>query len=181
MYVPPLILCARLCRVLGKLMLWEQIMRLDFMQRQKAWEAEQARYAPFIPSEPSEDDADDANDAEYDLPTSSSNAMQLSQPATQLPQMVEEEVDEVAQMEDRELEALLEYMPTVEDVVQDQGQGQEAPSQNLWSDDDDYEELFEEFMEQDGVCTAAAGPSGEGQGEQGTHEQADGGEVMDMS
>lgn len=88
-----------------------------------------------IPEEP--------EDEEYDLPTSSSNAMQFSQPSTQLPAM-EEIADEVAQMEDAELQALLEFMPVdEEDRTDAQVQG------NLWSDDDEYDELFSEFMEQD--------------------------------
>lgn len=137
-------------------------MRLDFMRRQKQWEAEQARDAPFLPSDPSEPDEDDA---EYDLSSSSGNAMQLSQPSTQMP-VLEEEADEMAQMEDRELEALLELMPV------DGGDGKQ--SQNLWSDDDDYEELFSEFMEQEqGHAT--------GEGQQHEEEPAQEGEAMDMS
>ena len=109
-------------------------MRLDFVQRQKQWEAEQAREAPQIPSDPPEEE-------EYDLPTSSGNTMQISAPSTQQPPMPENEVDEVLQREDEELEALLSYMPA---------EGDEQ-SEHLWSDDDDYDALFSEFLEQDAV------------------------------
>lgn len=146
-------------------------MRLDFMQRRKQWEAEQAREAPFIPSDPPEPEED-----EYDLLMSSGNAMQFSQPSTQLPAL-EEVADEFAQMEDREFEALLEFMPGDEEVEQEGGQ----QSQNLWSDDDDYEELFSELMEQDEGQSHASGVQnqGQGQGQQQTSAQED--EAMDMS
>lgn len=142
-------------------------MRLDFVQRRKQWEAERARDAPLIPSDPLE--PEDEADA-YDLPSSSGNAMQFSQTSTQPPAMEEDEVDEVAQMEDRELEALLEYMP-VDGGEAKQGEQQ---SQNLWSDDDDYEALFSEIMEQD---LQAFAQHGQGQ-QQGAAQE---GEAMDMS
>ena len=107
-------------------------MRLDFVQRQKAWEAEQARDAPQIPSGPIEEEDEDV----YDLPSSSSNAMQISS------QQPDDQVDEVLQREEEELEALLEFMP---------GQEGDAHSEHLWSDDDDYDALFSQFMEQDAM------------------------------
>ena len=118
-------------------------MRLDYFQRKKQWEAEQARAAPDVPSDPLEEEEDEEL---YDLPTSSGNAMQISAPSTQQPRL-DDEVDEVLQREDEELEALLEYMPGQDDV----GLGGTGRDEHLWSDDDDYDALFSEFMQQDGM------------------------------
>ena len=107
-------------------------MRLDFVQRQRAWEAEQARDAPQIPSGPVEEEDEDV----YELPSSSSNAMQISS------QQPDDQVDAVLQREEEELEALLEFMP---------GQEGDTHSEHLWSDDDDYDALFSQFMEQDAM------------------------------
>ena len=115
-------------------------MRLDFVQRQKQWEAEQARDAPQIPSDPIEEE-DEEDD--YDLPTSSSNAMQMSAPSTQLPTIPEDEVEALLQRENQELEALLSYMN-----AEGAGEG-DRQSEHLYSDDDDYDTLFSELMEQD--------------------------------
>ena len=115
-------------------------MRLDYLQRQKQWEAELAREAPQIPLDLPEDEEDDN---ENDLPVSSSNAMQISAPSTQQPPSPDDEVDEVLQRENEELEALISYMPASEDDRQSE--------QHLWSDDDDYDALFSEFMERDAM------------------------------
>ena len=82
-------------------------MCLDYIQRQKQWEAA---------------------------------------PSTQLLPLPEDEVDEVLQREDEELEALLSYMPTDRDTAESDRQ-----SEHLWSDDDDYDALFSEFMEKDAM------------------------------
>lgn len=145
-------------------------MRLDFVQRRKQWEAEQARDASFIPSDPPESEEEES---EYDLPTSSGNAMKLSQASTQLPAL-EEQADEVAQMEDRELEALLQYMPVGSEESEHGVSGMQ--SQNLWSDDDDYDELFSELMEQDEGQATGPAPSGHQQ-QNSTQDE----EAMDMS
>lgn len=115
-----------------------QIMRLDFVQRQKQWEAQLAREAPLMPSDPPEDEEEGE---EYDLP-SSSNAMQVSAPSTQQPTL-DYEVDEVEQREREELEALLSYMPADEHYERDE------QSEHLYSDDDDYDALFSEIIAQD--------------------------------
>lgn len=115
-------------------------MRLDFVQRQRQWEAEQARNAPQMPSDPPEEE-----DEDYDLPMSSGNAMQISAPSTQMPQLLYDEVEEVLQRENQELEALLSYMPA------DEYDGDQHSEHHLWSDDDDYDALFSELMEQENV------------------------------
>ena len=125
-------------------------MRLDFVQRQKQWEAEQARAAPQIPSDPPEEEEEE----EYDLPSSSGNAMQISAPSTTQP-IPGDEVDEVLQREDEELEGLLSYMPAGRDDVEDDRHSEH----HLWSDDDDYDALFSEFMEQDAMQGQQSLPS----------------------
>lgn len=154
-------------------------MRLDFVRARRDWEASLARDAPLLPSDAPEPEEEE-NEDDYDLPTfSSGNSMQMSQPSTQ-PQLPvlkeEEEVDEMAQMEDQELEALLEMMPESLDGSVEDGHGK-PQEQNLWSDDgEDYEELFSELMERDDVIAS----QGQQQGLSQHAEPADG-EAMDMS
>jgi len=149
-------------------------MRLDFMQRQRAWEAERAREAPRLPSDPPEEEYEDS-EHDYELSTlsgtmQSSAQMTLSQPVF----APEEVVDEVAQREDEELEALLSYMPGEE------GDGKvptTSGSDHLWSDDgddDDYDALFSELMDCDGEQKQQSTSS-----RQQTTAQSDG--AMDLS
>lgn len=122
-------------------------MRLDFMQRQRAWEAERAREAPLIPSDPPEPEEEEEEEKKFGLPTSS-NAMQISQ-TSEPPQ--EDEANEIAQQEQQELEALLEYMPG-EHLGRDPTERNETHHEHLWSDDDDeYDTLFSELVESDGA------------------------------
>lgn len=115
-----------------------QIMRLDFVQRQRQWEAELARQAPSLPAERVED-AEDEDESE--LPTLS-DAMQMSSSAP----MPDEEVDQLLQRENEELEALLAYMPNHE-RVQEAAYNNDARSEHFWSDDDDYDALFSEITD----------------------------------
>lgn len=120
-----------------------QMMRLDFMQRQRQWEAEQAREAPPLPNETVEEDED-----MYELPSASS-AMHTSAPPSQQP-MPDDELDEVLQREDQEIEALLaHYMPGDENETK-HTTSNEARSDHMWSDDDDYDALFSEYTDQGG-------------------------------
>lgn len=124
-----------------------QIMRLDFVQRQRAWEAERAREAPALPSDPVEEDEDGEELGE--LP-SSGNAMQTAAEST-LPsqRMPDDEVDEVLQREQEEMDALLALIPdTPQDEEEEEERAVGTHSQNLWSDDDDYDALFSEVMDQ---------------------------------
>lgn len=138
-------------------------MRLDFVQRQKQWEAEQARSAPLLPSDPIEEE-DEPGNFDFDF-TSSGNAMQVStQP--------EQEAEDFAQRENEELEALLSFLPGEQDSAPKTGmQGnEEQMSEHFGSDDDDYDALFSDFINED----AHAGPENGG--------QANGeGDEMDMS
>jgi len=123
----------------------EDIMRLDFMQRQRAWEAELAREAPMIPSDPAEPEEEEGEEG-FKLPTSS-NEMQISQ-TSEPPR--EDEADEIAQQEEEELEALLEYMPR-RHAGPTPSELNETHYEHLWSDDDDYDALFSELVESDGA------------------------------
>ncbi|KAH9810112.1 hypothetical protein Tdes44962_MAKER01085 [Teratosphaeria destructans] len=151
----------------------EDIMRLDYMQRQRAWEAQLAReakvYAPEV-------EAIGEDEEEYDLPVASggpASGMEISsQPLP--PRMSQaDEADEVRRREEEELEAMVEMMEgqgTAERQRKDDETGRET---NLWSDDDDYDELFSEVM---GIETT--GDYG-ADGQQGSGD--DGGDVdMDM-
>ena len=112
------------------------------MQRRRQWQADLAREAPQLPSHALEPDEDEEEEA--DLPQSSGNAMQISSQ----PELPEEEVDDFLQHEDAELEALLSYMPRAED---------DTRSEHLYSDDDDYDALFSEFIEQQEEDTVMGG------------------------
>jgi hypothetical protein len=126
-------------------------MRLDFVQRQKKWEAEQARAAPMLPSDgPEEEEEEDFSQMIF-----SGSAAQSSMPSTQQWQATPEEADEIAQMEDEELEALLSFLPGEESAlpqpqgyyqpVQMQGRDEQI-SEHFGSDDDDYDSLFSDFI-----------------------------------
>ncbi|EGP82945.1 uncharacterized protein MYCGRDRAFT_97103 [Zymoseptoria tritici IPO323] len=157
---------------------WERrgddILRMDFMQRQREWEAAQARSAAALALEESayEEEEDDEMDGgedrmpeTIDLPTFSSSGlgsqMQMSSQrglassAPQQPQVElsdEDEIDRLIRDEDEELEMLLSYMPT--DQGDDYGTAtghQQAgdDGDSLWSDDADYDALFSEVLNQE--------------------------------
>ena len=158
-------------------------MRLDFVQRQKQWEAEQARSAPLLPSDaPEEEDEEDLSHMIF-----GGNATQDSMSFSQW-QATPEEADEIAQMEDEELEALLSFLPgegdelpgqhNYQQSIQNQGQGQdqqgnEPMSDHFGSDDDDYDSLFSDF-----INAEAHGMAEENNGPQA---YASSGDAMDMS
>ncbi|EME84205.1 uncharacterized protein MYCFIDRAFT_210814 [Pseudocercospora fijiensis CIRAD86] len=99
----------------------EDFMRLDFMQRQRAWEAEQEKEANLVASSQKEED-----ESEFELPGWDDY---VQAPA--------DEVEEFVKDEEAELEAMLENVPQ-----QDQGEGS-----GMWSDGaTDYNELFDEVM-----------------------------------
>jgi len=155
-------------------------MRLDFVQRQKQWEAEQARSAPLLPSDaPEEEDEEDLSHMIY-----SGNATQTSMSFSQW-QATPEEADEIAQMEDEELEALLSFLPGEDSTshqqhsyqpIQNQDQGQQANepmSDHFGSDDDDYDSLFSDFIN--------AEAHGMGEEDNGPQAPESSGDAMDMS
>lgn len=131
-------------------------MRMDFMQRQRAWEAERRREADILSSQQGLDQVVEEED-DLDLPGWSGDANE------------EVGVEEFLRDEQAELEQLLEYMP--DDKQQNAGED------GMWSDDADYDELFEEVLAsqktQDVVSTDAHHYGGEFDGA--------GSDEMDMS
>lgn len=115
-------------------------MRLDFVQKQKAWEAERARDAPSLPFEMVEEEEDGIF-----LPTSNSgiNGLQIPAPANQQT-LLDDEIDDLIRREVEEVQALLAYIPSTEDEERN-----DARTDHLWSDDDDYDALFSEMLEQE--------------------------------
>lgn len=116
-------------------------MRLDFLSRQRAWEADRAREAEKAAwNEGILEEEEAYEDEEYDLPVTS----QMGASAWGSSGIgEEEEVEEFVRDEGRELEALLEIMPRDGDAMEEDAGGDET---SLWSDDADYDELFEEML-----------------------------------
>lgn len=110
----------------------EQILRADFLSRQKQWEVEQARSAPEAPQAPEDEEMAETSDAIDEL----------------------EFVDHILSQEDQELEAIFSSM---EDERQ-QDDYQTYPMSNYGSDDEEYDKLFEEVMSgQEGTENNTAG------------------------
>lgn len=165
-------------------------MRLDFVQRQKQWEAEQARSAPAVFADAM---GEDEEEEVFAMPVSSSgDAMQFFTPSATQWQATQEEADQVAQRENEELEALLSFLPGEEinvsqstaaaqyqDYNQPESQREdEQMSEHFGSDDDDYEALFSDFINAEAHEAAVMG------GERGPPTQvpeSSGGDAMDMS
>ncbi|KAK8158663.1 hypothetical protein IWX90DRAFT_482098 [Phyllosticta citrichinensis] len=121
----------------------EQILRLDYVQRQKRWEAEMARRAPKA-AEPPSDEEDDQDviwdDEDGAVASSQGTNWSYQRPLSQQQrsESLEAEADVVAQQEDAELEALLDMMEEDE-----QGQDEESPA---FGSDDEYDHIFEEAV-----------------------------------
>ncbi|PPJ60419.1 hypothetical protein CBER1_11483 [Cercospora berteroae] len=120
----------------------EDLMRLDFLSRQRAWEADRAREAEKAAWDEGilEEEEEGYEDEEYDLPVTSQMGASVWA-SSGIGE--EEEVEEFVRDEGRELEALLEIMPRDDDAMEEDGGGDET---SLWSDDADYDELFEEML-----------------------------------
>lgn len=173
----------------------KQMMRLDFVQRQRAWEAELARAAPFVGEEDVMENGDEEEEDDGDVfggpKSGGGDAMQFSAPGSQQQQWgwqaTQEEADEVAEREREELDALLSLLPGEEmQGAQEQAQGQqpsfgsseeqqgdEQMSEHFGSDDDDYDALFSDFINADAHETV--GGFDQAQVPEG------GGDAMDMS
>ena len=104
-------------------------MRLEFVRKRRAFEAELARSAPS--DEPEEDE----------LPSWSQMQMSSMQASSQ--QLPEEEVEDFVRDEEGDLEALLEFMPDENRLEAEEGMEVE---EELWSDDADYDALFSEVL-----------------------------------
>jgi hypothetical protein len=133
------------CRVILVLTVVVQILRSDYMAQRRKWEEERDREALSIFED---------YDAEYELP-SESDVRGQSWPMT--PRLKprpddEQQVDEIAQMEEAELCALLDLQDHQEAEAQEaamqmQTQMQDIPSSptRYGSDDDDFDEIFMEL------------------------------------
>jgi hypothetical protein len=141
------------------------MMRLDYVRQQRQWQAEQARAAPtYFYEELNEDE--EVGEEEYfggeeevvlfsnnSTQNSSSRVMDMQLPQSSFGAFVdgEDEVDQVLQMEDQELEALLEHLPVQQ---RQQRQDDEMEAQSQWStehfgsDDEDYDVIFAEMLGQ---------------------------------
>lgn len=186
------------------------MMRWDFMQRQRAWEAERAREAALAASdylaeeeeeeeyEHEQEDDDEVVDGggydEYDLPVASGqmNGLQRSSMANSATRSVsqEAEVEEYLREEGKELEALLEHLPPTgeaygDDDAMNQEEGNEFDETSLWSDDADYDALFEEVLSQQEQAGGNAGVAAAAQSSQvisdAQHGLVGGDDEMDMS
>ncbi|TKA65502.1 hypothetical protein B0A49_05716 [Cryomyces minteri] len=125
----------------------DQMMRLDFMSRQKRWEAEQARHAPLLSDPPEDDDMD-----EYDAPLLSSQAsthpscssqctQSASNPTTPTIHAVpDNEVDVILQQEDEELDALVSML---ESEQHERNQQRKAQDASYGSDEEDYDSFMD--------------------------------------
>jgi hypothetical protein len=112
------------------------MMRLDYVRQQRQWQAEQARSAPKLREEDYEETFASTDDADFDMQSLQSSSQVVPR---------EDEVDQVLQMEDEELEALLEHMPTNNcNDMETQSQW----SEHFGSDDEDYDVIFSEILGQ---------------------------------
>ncbi|KAK5138360.1 hypothetical protein LTR08_003421 [Meristemomyces frigidus] len=162
----------------------EDMMRLDFVQRQRKWEAEKARAAPRLHGEMIEED--DMEDI-FDFPSAT---YATSTPATQQQLLPDDELDTVLQRENEELEALISSMPLVapEEAERTDTEGRReavsGPEEHMWSDDDDYEAMFSDYL-----MAQSADATQRKVGEEAPHphdpicapDTPDDGEEMDMS
>ncbi|KAK5171067.1 uncharacterized protein LTR77_004211 [Saxophila tyrrhenica] len=150
----------------------EDIMRLEFVRRQRAWEEELARQAPMLDAEPTDGDSEGSL-WRWDAPGSSAEGMGMGMGMSSQP-WAEEEVEEVLGWEEREMEALIEYAPLPTSGEEGRGGGGDA-----WSDDGDYDALFEEIMGQDGGMGEVRQQNNTVEG--GNQATGGAGEAMDMS
>ncbi|KAF2142347.1 uncharacterized protein K452DRAFT_297654 [Aplosporella prunicola CBS 121167] len=131
----------------------EQIMRLDYVQRQRAWEARLAKSAPTLPEPDEEDEVEEdvkptASAHAYDEDDMMIGSSQSEQDAygynarlTQSAPLAEAEVEDVVAQEDEELRALLAMMEEDELPAGDEF--------DYGSDEDDYDSIFMEALQQE--------------------------------
>lgn len=182
------------------------MMRWDFMQRQRAWEAERAREAALAASDYLFEDEEEEEEVEvvgggydgYELPVASGqmSGLQRSAMASSAMRNVsqEAEVEEFLREEGKELEALLEHLPMTrqeyddnddDDDAMNQEEANEFDETSLWSDDADYDALFEEVLSQQeqagGNAAVAAAAQSSAVISDAQHELVGGDDEMDMS
>jgi hypothetical protein len=137
------------------------MMRLDYVRQQRRWQAEQARAAPIFAYEPEEEGEYYEEEVAFGVENSAvdSSFVEMQLPQSSLPAIArDDEIDQVLQMEDQELEALLENLPMQQEQVQ---QDDEMEAQSQWSaehfgsDDEDYDAIFSEMLSQSSVAAGS--------------------------
>ncbi|EKG21435.1 hypothetical protein MPH_01233 [Macrophomina phaseolina MS6] len=137
----------------------EQIMLLDYKKKERRRREELERSAPAIPEPSDEDDEERDEDAENRdpmlgnsqmaggarVPNVFDNYVRSSPLQTMWSQNSEAEVEAVAQQEDEELDALLAMMEE-DDRRANTSTGNDAASQHYGSDDDEYDNIFSEYL-----------------------------------
>ncbi|KAG9691027.1 hypothetical protein KCU95_g8072, partial [Aureobasidium melanogenum] len=132
----------------------DDMARLDYLKEKRRWEAEQVRSAPSLHPEFAE--AEEAS--EYDLPTYSSEMAWDPQSQSDYP--LDPEADAILQQENEELEALVALMQEDENRQNQQFNGQEAyddRSSAFGSDDDEYDNIFMNLIDETGGAAAGSG------------------------
>ncbi|KAL9073196.1 MAG: hypothetical protein Q9161_003028 [Pseudevernia consocians] len=119
----------------------EQILRKDFLSRQKEWELDQARSAPEAPQALD----DDEREAE-------------SRPLAEV-----EMVDRILSQETQEFEALVSSM---QNTANQADHRQQKTISEYGSDEEEYDELFMEVMSRQGLAERSTDAVGHGAPEQ---------------
>nr|OQO24477.1 hypothetical protein B0A51_07207 [Rachicladosporium sp. CCFEE 5018] len=131
----------------------DDIQRLEFVREQKRWEAEQAQSAPVETMEESDEDlmgweADDqAPRPSLDLPMYTNAGPNFHVPTSS----PEAEAEMIAMREQEELDALLDFLPEqnihhpTENPDHPSG-GDEMMSEHFGSDDEGFDEMFDDFV-----------------------------------
>lgn len=132
----------------------EDVLRAEYLRQRRKWEGEMAFQAPMDEDEEETDGSKDVTGWD-DLPMSSAQSgMLMSAPGTQRNLVDDDQVEEVAGWEDGELDALLEFMPGYSETNTtgpEDTRTQNVAQEHFGSDDEDFEALFSELMEQDAM------------------------------
>lgn len=127
----------------SKLTLPEQILHLDYMNERRRWEEELQRTAPEF------NYREDLEDQENDFPVTSLNVSEHAPTGNIFSRSVElqsnrhtlfDEVEAVVRQEEQELEELLAL------AEEHQSSVQEPRSERWGSDEEDYDDIFIEFI-----------------------------------
>lgn len=122
------------------------MLRRDFLTRQRDWEAELARSAPIAPA--ASDDEDMDMDEGGIIAQEQSRCPIFALSGTETPLMLSaganNMMEEVLSHEEQELEALVSLM----EVRETTAKHQEGATAGCGSEEDDYDRLFMEVLEQ---------------------------------
>ncbi|KAF1988116.1 hypothetical protein K402DRAFT_453278 [Aulographum hederae CBS 113979] len=123
----------------------DQILRSDYVQQLRRWEAEQDQRAPSF-FEPPEEDEDENDDTIYASFGSQQESFLFSQPMPQSSNMedVAEEADAVARAEDEYLDEMISSIENEHET--NNTVEKDLASQHFGSGDEDYDSLFWELV-----------------------------------